>query len=147
MPAYSPPASGLAFPNGKRKTRPMKSRILLLDDEETICDLLTDYFRHKNIELIATRTGRQAMERADTERFDIAIFDINVAGENGLELLGFFKANFPQLPIIILTGLAAEEDLRDQARLRGANGFMNKTDPLDDLFAAVKAYLPAQSKV
>jgi FixJ family two-component response regulator len=57
-------------------------------------------------------------------------------------LLSYFKQYFPTLPIIMLTGLTPVEELIDQARLRGASGFLRKTDPLDDIFSALRVYMP-----
>ena len=121
----------------------MSARILFLDDEAPMCELLSGYFRDKGYEVSTATAGRTAMDLADKERFDLAVFDINIAGENGLELLGYFKSHHPEVPVVMLTGMTGGDELIEQARLRGASGFMRKTDPMDDLFAAVKSYLPA----
>jgi len=120
----------------------MKPRVLFLDDEEPMRALFSDYFRQKGCEVATAATGREALELAKHAEFDVAIFDIRIAGENGLEVLSHFKNCFPKLPIIMFTGVAGGDDLIEQARLRGASGFMRKTDPLEDLFDAVKAYMP-----
>lgn len=119
----------------------MRPRILVLDDEKSIRQLLSDYFETKGFEVAALSTAKEAMESADRERFDVAIFDVNLAGENGLELLRYFKTNFPNLPVIILTGLPDVDDLRDQSMFREANGFMRKIEPLDNIFEVVKSYV------
>ena len=121
----------------------MSARVLFLDDEEPMCELLSGYFREKGFGVATATTGRRAVELASQQRFDLAVFDIHVANENGLELLSYFRTNFPNVPVIMLTGMVGGDDLIEQARLRGASGFMRKTDPLDDLFSSLKAYLPA----
>ena len=120
----------------------MPARILFVDDERPMLQLLSEFFRQKGCAVRTATTGHQAMQIADNEPFDIAVLDINIAGENGLELLGYFKRNFPKLPVVMLTGLTHEEDLIEQAQLRGASGFMRKTDPLDDLFSSLRVYMP-----
>ena len=62
-------------------------------------------------------------------------------GGERVELLGYFKANFPKLPVVMFTGMP-DDDLLDQAMLRGAAGFMRKSDSVDDLLAAVQVYVP-----
>lgn len=119
----------------------MQPRLLVLDDEETFRQVLSIFFERKGFEVVAAGTVREAIEAADREQLDLAIFDINLAGENGLELLRYFKTNFPQLPVIMLTGMPDAEELLEQATLRGANGFMRKTDPLENLFEVVKSYV------
>ena len=120
----------------------MPARILFVDDETPMLQLLSEFFHQKGCGVRTATTGHQAMKLADTEPFDIAVLDINIAGENGLQLLSYFKRNFPQLPVVMLTGLTCEEDLIDQARLRGASGFLRKTDPLEDIFSSLRVYMP-----
>jgi DNA-binding response OmpR family regulator len=120
----------------------MKPHILFADDDAAIRELLSGFFKLKGFDVTLATAGREAMEMADTRRFDLAILDINLAGENGLELLGYFRKNFPKLPVVMFTGLPGEEGLLDQAMARGASGFMRKTDSLDDLLAAVQVYMP-----
>ena len=105
-------------------------------------ELLSDYFRQKGYDITTAATGQAAMKLADEGHFDLAILDINLADENGLQLLGYFKTNFPKLPVVMFTGLPQGDELLEQAAARGASGFMRKTDSLDDLFAAVQAYVP-----
>lgn len=120
----------------------MKPRILFVDDEAPIRELLSVYFRRKGYEVTTAATGEEAMELADQGLYDAAILDIGLAGENGLELLAYFRTNFPKLPVIMFTGLSGEEDLLQQALARGAHGFMRKTDSLENLLSAVQPYAP-----
>lgn len=119
----------------------MQPRLLVLDDEETIGQVLSLFFRDKGFEVVVVKTSADAMETADRQQFDLAIFDVNLAGENGLELLRFFKTNFPELPVIMLTGMPSSEELIEQAMFRGANGFMRKNDPLENLLEMVRSYV------
>lgn len=120
----------------------MKPHILFVDDEAPIRELVSVYFRKKGYEVATATTGEEAMELADQGPYDVAILDIDLAGENGLELLAYFRTNFPKLPVIMFTGLSGEEDLLQQALARGAHGFMCKTDSLENLLSAVQPYAP-----
>ena len=118
----------------------MRPRLLVLDDEETTRRILSIFFEKKGYDVTTTGAAAEAIQLADGEAFDLGIFDLNLGGENGLELLSYFKANFPNLPIIIYTGVSDEGAL-ELAMFRGANGFLRKTEPLDNLFEAVKSYV------
>jgi two-component system response regulator RegA len=118
----------------------MRPRLLVIDDEETTCRVLSIFFEKKGYDVTTTGTSASAIQLADCEAFDLGIFDLNLAGESGLELLRYFKSKFPNLPIIIYTGLT-DEDALEQAMFRGANGFLRKTEPLDNLFEVVKSYV------
>jgi len=132
----------LLFGAGMIEAVAMKPRILFVDDEAPMCEMLAAYFQEKGCEVTAVTTGLEAMRSADREHFDLAILDIRIAGENGLELLSYFKKNFSELPVVMFTGLAEDDELLDQAMARGAGGFMRKSEPLENLLEAVQAYLP-----
>jgi CheY-like chemotaxis protein len=119
----------------------MKPRILFVDDDAPILQMLSAFFRGKGYEVTTANTGQEAIALADGGYFDLTVLDIRLAGENGLELLGYFKANFPKLPVVMFTGMP-DDDLLDQAMARGAAGFMRKSDSVDDLLAAVQVYVP-----
>jgi DNA-binding response OmpR family regulator len=119
----------------------MNPRILFVDDEAAMLEMLSVFFGEKGYDVATARTAQEAMALADQGSYDLTILDINLAGENGLELLRFFKTNFPRLPVVMFTGLP-EDDLLDQAMAGGASGFMKKTDSLDELLAAVQVYVP-----
>jgi two-component system response regulator HydG len=118
----------------------MRPRLLVLDDEEDICRLLSVFFERKGYDVTTTAAAAEAMHLADREAFDVGIFDLNIAGESGLELLRYFKSNFPDLPVIIYSGLE-DENSEEMAMFRGANGFVRKSEPVEDLFEAVKSYV------
>lgn len=118
----------------------MPPRLLVLDDEETIRRILSIFFEKEGYAVMTASTAAEAMDLANRERFALGIFDINLAGEDGLDLLRYFKKNFPSLPIIIYTGMDDDDSL-DRATYRGASGFLRKTEPLENLFEAVKSYI------
>ena len=118
--------------------------ILFVDDEAPIRELLSLFFRKKGMDVTTAVNSTEAKDLAKKIPFTLAIIDVNLAGENGLELLSFFKTNFPAVPVIVFTGLTGQ-DLVDQALAGGANGFMRKTEPLAALFAEVSRHLPSQS--
>ena len=88
-------------------------------------------------------TAQQARELAGRSELSLAILDVNLAGENGLELLSFFQTNYPKVPVIIFTGLSGQ-DLVARALASGASGFMSKGDSLDALFTTVCRHLPQE---
>jgi len=119
----------------------MNPRILFVDDESPIREMLSLYFRNKGYDVNSVATGGEAMEAADHERFNAAVVDLNLEGESGLELLGFLKSNHPEVPVIIFTGLP-DQNLEAQAMAGGADAFMSKADSLDKLFNEVARHIP-----
>ena len=115
----------------------MNPRILFVDDETSVRETLSLYFRKKGYDVSSVATGGEAIEAADNERFNAAILDLNLGPENGLELLGFLKSNYPEVPVIVFTGMP---DLRQQAIAGGADAFMSKSDSIEKLFDEVARY-------
>lgn len=118
----------------------MRPRLLVLDDEETIRRVLSIFLEKEGYSVAVASTVSEAVDLAHREPFALGIFDINLSGEDGLDVLRYFKTHFPLLPIIIYTGIADEASL-ERATFRGANGFLRKTEPIENLFAAVKSYV------
>jgi len=120
----------------------MSPRILFVDDEAPIRELLALFFRKKGFEVSTSLNAHEARKFVETSTFDLAIVDVNLAGENGLELLGFFKTSYPKMPVVIFTGMADDDDLVQKALRAGASGFMRKTESLESLYQEVRKHLP-----
>lgn len=104
----------------------MTHRILLLDDEETIRTVMTAMLRKAGYEAVAVANGAEAFQQLSEARFDLLICDINLGDEDGLEILEQVKAQHPNLPVIMLTGLGFDEDLVQEAIQRKASGYVSK---------------------
>ena len=118
----------------------MEGSILIVDDEAPIRELLRLSFRKRGLEVTTARTVQEAKEITRRTAIALVILDVNLAGENGFELLSFFRANHPSVPVLIFTGLTGQ-DLVDQALAGGAVGVMHKTESLESLFKTVSGYL------
>jgi DNA-binding NtrC family response regulator len=119
----------------------VKASILFVDDEAPIRELFSLFFRKKGLEVTTAMTARDARDLAARAAFSLAIVDLKLPGENGLDLLRFFRSAYPDMPVIVFTGLTGQ-DLADQAQAAGACDFMNKTDSLDALYKTVSRHLP-----
>ncbi|MGH7967702.1 MAG: response regulator [Limisphaerales bacterium] len=120
----------------------MGQRILFVDDEAPIRELVSLFFRKNGLQVSTAVNGTQARDRVAGAAFDLVILDVNLSGENGLELLCDFRKTHPELPVLILTGLQGQ-DLVQEALAKGAKGLLHKTDPLPSLLEAVRSHLKA----
>ncbi len=120
----------------------VKPHILFVDDEPPVREMLSLFFRTRGFTVTTAVTVDEGKELAAKGQFDLAILDVDLAGENGLDLLGYLKRQWPALPVIIFTGLTGDKDPLDQAIAGGADGFMYKSDSLHELFAVVSQHLP-----
>jgi DNA-binding NtrC family response regulator len=116
----------------------MTKRILFVDDEIPLRLTLSLYFKMKGIAVVAAENSQDALNLAKAENFSAAIVDINLNGENGMDLLEVLTKEHPTLPVIMFTSLGDDPVLKDTAMSKGARGFMCKREPLDQLHKCVQ---------
>jgi two-component system OmpR family response regulator len=119
----------------------MKQRILVVDDEPQIRDMLSLYFSKRGYEVAVAGNSRDALRTADANPFDVVVLDIGLAEEDGLKVLESLKSSHPELRVIMLTGMGFVEDLLEEAHRKGADGYVSKVLPLDELLLAIQRIL------
>ena len=72
---------------------------------------------------------------------DLVVLDIGLADEDGLKLLSTIKAKYPDLRVVMLTGMGFVEELLQEANQNGADGYVSKVLPLDELLSAIERAL------
>jgi CheY-like chemotaxis protein len=95
-----------------------RKRILVVDDEQDLLDLLTEHFEGR-YEVDTATSGAAAIERFVRQRPDVVFLDINMPGANGVEVLKLLKQTDPTIPVIMVTANTeipvAEECLKSGA--------------------------------
>jgi class 3 adenylate cyclase len=88
-------------------------RILVAEDDESICHLLCEYLRAQGHTIVSARGGTEAIERLKAEPFDLVLTDLVMPGGDGFDVLRFLKANvqFNAIPAIVISGHGALEDI------------------------------------
>jgi DNA-binding response OmpR family regulator len=112
--------------------------ILFVDDDPKLCELLALYFEAKGLGVTTATTGAEARMLIDTTPFSLAILDVNLDGESGLDLLDLIKRKTPALPVLMFTGLDADEDLVRKTLRGRAEGIVHKTGSLEGILTAVR---------
>jgi two-component system, NtrC family, response regulator PilR len=85
------------------------ARILVVDDERSICELLEITFRKEGHRVEVASTMDAAKRKLESQIFDIVISDIRMPGANGLDLLKFVKEVSPQCFFLLITGVPTVE--------------------------------------
>ena len=84
-------------------------RVLFLEDEPTIREVLKEYMKISGYDVTEVDDGNKALELLKEQSYDLAILDIMVPGISGLEVLSFIKDQLPNLATIMLTALEDEK--------------------------------------
>jgi len=103
----------------------MSKRILVVDDEPSIRQLLSKTLSELSHDVICAQDGHEAEARLSGESFDLVIADIHLPGPNGFELLERARNLVPPLPVIMITGRGTIKDAVAALRA-GASDFLSK---------------------
>ncbi len=119
----------------------MKQHILVVDDEVQIRELLAIYLSKQGYQVSTAATSGETWSIVDQNPVDLVVLDIGLAEEDGLQLLPKLKSRHPQVRVVILTGMGFVEDLLQEAQQQGADGYVSKVLPLDELLMAIQRIL------
>ncbi|MFO7830655.1 MAG: response regulator, partial [Desulfuromonadaceae bacterium] len=100
-------------------------KILIADDEESIRWILSSDLSRRGFEVDMAEDGVGARELASTRHYDLALFDVNMPGSNGLELLTEFHLRHPHTLVVIMTAETSMENAME-AMKRGAYDYLTK---------------------
>lgn len=117
----------------------MSDKILVVDDEKEIADLVAFYLESENFEVRTCYTSKDALAQIEQEVFDIAVLDIMLPGMSGLDLCKEIRKKYTY-PVIMLTAKDEEID-KIRGLMLGADDYMTKPFRPLELVARVKAQL------
>jgi len=120
----------------------MNSKILIVDDEPDIVDLVTYNLKKDGFRVTTASDGEQALHKIRKDRFDLVVLDLMLPGIQGVELCRIIR-NDPKTahtPIIMLTAKGEEVD-RVIGLESGADDYMTKPFSARELIARIKAVL------
>jgi CheY-like chemotaxis protein len=134
--APSAPAAG----DGPRRPRPIRARVLVVDDELEVRKMLSEHLREKGYDVLEAADGEEALARMPEYRAHIVLLDIMMDGIGGMETLRRVKAMAPDTCVIMVT--AIEELESAQMTLgRGASDYVTKPFSLKYLDSVLEVHL------
>jgi two-component system response regulator PilR (NtrC family) len=113
------------------------SRILVVDDEESMRQLLEIALGKEGYHLTLAESGKKAIELFDKSSYDLVISDIKMADMSGVEVLRHIKETDPPVPVIMVTAYASAETAVEALRL-GAYDYLTKPFKLEELKANIR---------
>ena len=132
----------LSVPNNIDKAKP---HILVVDDEISICKLLSEILTDSGYDVTVSEDPRDAIIKLSEKNFNLILSDINMPGMSGKELLNYCRHYFPKIRVILITGQPGLEDAIETVK-DGAFDYIPKPigikKLLDSVEKALKAELP-----
>jgi DNA-binding NtrC family response regulator len=116
------------------------AKILVIDDEEGIRNLLDTLLRLKKYDVVLAASGRKGLELFQREHPDVVVLDLNMPDMGGAAVLQQIRMLKPDQPVIILTGAGTLEK-EQQVHAIGVQDFVEKEFSLHRLGDALKRLL------
>jgi two-component system KDP operon response regulator KdpE len=112
-------------------------RVLIVDDDQYVVNFLTMFFKHKGFQVAVARNALEMERQFGPVAFDVVVLDIRLKDAEGTHLIPRIRELQASVPIVMLTGLGYDDELMNASLKAGANGYVSKTLPPEELFAAV----------
>lgn len=122
------------------------TRILIVDDEDVIRQMVGRVLKYMGIESEVAENGFQALEQLKGGRFDIIIADIRMPNMDGMELLKIVGKEYPEIDVMIMTAHSAKYSFVDVVE-SGAADFINKPFSVEELKAKVERVLRERASI
>ena len=110
----------------------MKTRLLIVDDELSIQNMLSRHFRYLGYDVATAGNGREALDYLGSHKIDVVITDIMMPVMNGIELVKCLAADYPLIRKIVVTGYVTVGNAMECMQ-SGADALIPK--PLEDMAA------------
>jgi len=123
-------------------------RLLVVDDEESICFSMSEYFSLHGFKVDTARDLEEAEELIETTAYEVVIQDLRLGmtrNPDGLDIIRRIQERNPSTRIIILTAYGSTE-MEDEARRCGADAFLRKPKPLSQVAQVIQGLIEAPPK-
>ena len=117
-----------------------RGRVLVVDDEAPITELLSTALRYMGYDVTTARTGSSALESASRTPPDLVVLDVMLPDIDGFEVCRRLRADGDFVPVIFLTARDAEDD-RVTGFIRGGDDYVTKPFSLEELTLRIAALL------
>ena len=127
------------------RTEERASRILVVDDERSISDLVATVLRYEGFDVRVAETGRKAITEVRTFSPDLVVLDVMLPDVDGFEVHRRLDADGYRVPVLFLTARDATED-KVRGLTMGGDDYVTKPFSLEELVARAKAVLRRTSR-
>ena len=116
------------------------ARILIVDDDVQICETLSEILLDEGFEVEYVLSGEEALQKVDSESYDVVITDLLMPKVDGMEILTHVKRVKPKTQVIMITAFATIENAVE-AMKRGASDYIAKPFKINEIQSSIKRVL------
>jgi len=121
-----------------------QATILVVDDEPSVADLLSEALVEEGYNCITAATGEDALRRLSKGNFEVILLDLKLPGISGIDVLKEVKSNRPETAIIVVTS-AGDAQTAVEAMKIGAVDYITKPFELERINGSIKAALKTRT--
>ena len=116
--------------------------ILIAEDEDILVNVLKDRFEVEGWSVTVAKNGVEAMAAIGKSKFDLLLLDLLMPKKDGFEVLKEVKGNpeLKNLPIIVLSNLGGDEDIKKAMALGADDYFVKTQHPMSEIVEKAKKY-------
>src|SRR4051812_8019234 len=117
------------------------SHFLIIDDDPGISRFLVTYLRQKGHTCASLTEGFQTATWLAHNDCEVVVVDLKMPKVDGITLISFIREISPHLPVIVFTGMGYDEEQMHAALRAGANGYVSKNLPIEQLYSVLSRVL------
>jgi two-component system response regulator VanR len=119
----------------------MKKRILLVDDDQSLTNILNEELIKQHFSPTVTNNGIKALRLLKSNNYDLVLLDLLMPELGGFDVIKILRTEQKKLKIIVISNLSSDLDI-NKAKELGADEYLVKTEiSLNDVIKAVKKHL------
>jgi DNA-binding response OmpR family regulator len=120
---------------------PASSDFLIIDDDPAVAQFLVTYLQQKGHRAQALTASAQTAVWLEHNSCEVVVVDLNMPNVDGISLITFLRQQNQHLPIIVFTGAGYDEERMHAALRAGANGYVSKSLPVEQLYCVLSRVL------
>ncbi len=117
------------------------AEFLIIDDDPAITKFLVTYLRQKGHTCQSLTEGFQTASWLEHHDCEVIVVDLNMPKVDGISLISYIREVNNQIPIIVFTGVGYDEERMNAALRAGANGYVSKNLPIEQLYCVMSRVL------
>ncbi|MBI5233871.1 MAG: response regulator [Deltaproteobacteria bacterium] len=123
----------------------MTGKILVIDDENSIRNVLRIHLSSAGYSVITASNGRDGLEAASAEDIDLVMCDLKLPDMSGIDIINILKVRSPDMPIIAISGFI-DENLIEEVKKTSAVEYLKKPFQKQEVISLVKKVIGKNEK-
>lgn len=116
-----------------------KAKVLVVEDDPFIREITSSHFEDSDLRVVQAANADQAMRLLEADGIDLVFSDVQMPGINGITLARLIRALYPDMPVVLASGVVNEREIVDQ--LGAGILFVSKPYNLDQVVPQIRAMI------